>query len=101
MNKIIISIIILLLSGSTSFAADKWNTTDKALAAGMWSARMIDMAQTIEIYDNPSYEEAGPVVKRIGEDGVVPFFIGTAIVMHYTAYILPDKWRIGLKERAG
>lgn len=93
MKTIIISIIVLLLSGNSTLAADKWNTTDKVLVTAMWTARMIDMKQTLYIYDSHLYEENGPVMKKIGEDGVVPWFVGTAIVFHYVAHILPGKWR--------
>ena len=94
-EKIMKYILILLLLSlpSTLFAADKWDTTDKVLVSTMWTARMIDMKQTMYIYDSPKYEEIGPVMKHLGEDAVVPWFVGTAIIFHYVAHILPDKWR--------
>ena len=79
----------LLLTTTPVFAGDEWSTTDKVLVTALWTARMTDMLQTIEIYDNPDYDESGPVMKRIGEDGVVPFFVGTTILMHYAAHKLP------------
>jgi len=92
MKQLAISVIFLLLT-SPVFAADKWDTTDKILVTAMWTARLADMSQTIEIYDNPAYYETGPIMKELGEDAIVPFFVVTAGVMHYVAHVLPDRWR--------
>jgi len=67
-KKLIIATIIIMFMSipclATDFTWSKWDRTDKVLFTTFTLANVVDMIQTNEIYDNPRFREANPLLSR-------------------------------------
>jgi hypothetical protein len=98
MKKLLLLLLTLFLlcSCAHSFAADKWDTIDKALFATMTGLMIVDCLQTRYIYQSPIHSEAFSPAKMIIDDKperIVPMFIVDNLLLLLIANHVEPKYR--------
>jgi len=103
MKTIILSIVILVLIVTTSYAGEKWDKADKVLFGSFLVFDAIDYFQTKEICNNPKFEERwNPIIKKYGDKSVLPVFAIGAIGTYFIAdWLKPDNRKIFLGIMSG
>ena len=88
-------ILAFVLVPSPCRAADPWDTTDCALAAGALAALAVDWGQTRHIAKNPlQFNETNPILGTNPSVGKVnAYFVGSMVGTIAIAHVLPSDWR--------
>lgn len=92
--KYLLTLLVLLILSSTSYATDVWTKKDTTYQAICLTLKAVDWLQTKEIARNPNYYELNPILgKYPSQNEVDLYFASTAIAHTIIAYYLPKKYR--------
>jgi len=89
-------ILLIILTLPALLGCAHWTRTEKVLAGTFVAGQAINYAQTKYVLTNDDWHEINPITDAVGKDYLLPYKLGSTLLVLGIANYVSPKWRKGI-----